>query len=150
AENQQVLVMNDLRGRVKLRTDGGFKTGREIVIAAMLGAEEYGFGTSAVVAIGCDMARQCHLNTCPTGIATQREDLRNKAFGHPDDVERRRAIMDLKATHVVHYFTHLATEVRETLATLGLRSLDEAIGRVDLLEQMAREPGSRGTLIDLK
>jgi glutamate synthase (ferredoxin) len=149
AETQQVLVLNDLRGRVKLRTDGGFKTGREIVIAALLGAEEYGFGTSAVVAIGCDMARQCHLNTCPTGIATQREDLRNKAFGHPDDRERRRAIMDLKATHIVHYFTHLATEVRETLAALGLRSLDEAIGRVDLLEQMAAAPGSRGTLVDL-
>ncbi len=149
AETQQVLVLNDLRGRVRLRTDGGFKTGREIVVAAMLGAEEFGFGTAAVVAIGCDMARQCHLNTCPTGIATQREDLRYKAFGDPNDLERRRAIVDHKANLVVHYFTHLATEVRAILASLGLRSLDEAVGRVDLLEQLPQEPGSRGRLVDL-
>src|SRR5579875_2252933 len=133
AETQQVLMLNDLRGRVRLRTDGGLKTGRDIVIAALLGAEEYGFGTSAVVAIGCDMARQCHLNTCPTGIATQREDLRWRAFGPPDDPARRRAIMEQKAQHLINYFTQMAQEVRELLASLGLRSLQEAIGRTDLL-----------------
>src|ERR671930_1506068 len=86
AETQQVLVMNDLRGRIRVRTDGGLKTGRDIVVGAMLGAEEFGFGTAAVVAIGCDMARQCHLNTCPTGIATQREDLRARFTGTTDMV----------------------------------------------------------------
>jgi glutamate synthase (NADPH/NADH) large chain/glutamate synthase (ferredoxin) len=121
AETQQVLVLNDLRGRVRLRTDGGLKTGRDVLIAAMLGAEEFGFGTSAVVAMGCDMARQCHLNTCPTGIATQREDLRQKFAGTPE--------------MVVNYFTFLAREIREQLAGLGFRSLDDIIGRVDYLEQ---------------
>jgi glutamate synthase (ferredoxin) len=150
AETQQVLVLNDLRGRVRLRTDGGLKTGRDVLVAALLGAEEYGFGTSAVVAIGCDMARQCHLNTCPTGIATQREDLRFKAFGDPHaDPARHRAIIDAKAQMVVHYFTHLAMEVRELLASLGLRSMEEAIGRVDLLVPAAAEPGSRAALLDL-
>src|SRR5205814_7632520 len=86
SETQQVLVMNDLRGRVRLRTDGGLKTGRDVVIAAMLGAEEFGVGTSAVVAMGCDMARASHLNTCPTGVATQREDLRAKFTGTPEMV----------------------------------------------------------------
>jgi glutamate synthase (ferredoxin) len=84
AETQQVLVINDLRGRIIVRTDGGIKTGRDVVVAAMLGAEEFGFGTAAVVSIGCDMARQCHLNTCPTGVATQREDLRAKFDGTPE------------------------------------------------------------------
>src|SRR3712207_3534548 len=105
AETQQVLVMNDLRGRIIVRTDGGLKTGRDVVVAAMLGAEEFGFGSAAVVAIGCDMARQCHLNTCPTGIATQRDDLRARFTGTPEQV--------------VHFFTHLAEEVREILAALG-------------------------------
>jgi glutamate synthase (ferredoxin) len=148
AETQQVLVLNDLRGRVRLRTDGGLKSGREIVVAAMLGAEEYGFGTSAVVAIGCDMARQCHMNTCPTGIATQRDDLRHREFGAPGTPERR-TIMEAKVQQAMHYFTHLATETREILAALGLRSLEEAIGRVDLLAPAAAEPGSRASLIDL-
>jgi glutamate synthase (ferredoxin) len=135
AETQQVLVMNDLRGRVRLRTDGGLKTGRDVVIATMLGAEELGFGTSAVVALGCDMARQCHLNTCPTGVATQRQDLRDKFEGTPE--------------MVVNYFTFLATEVREILASLGVRSLDEVVGRVDMLEQIDDLPRARETVLDL-
>ena len=121
AETQQVLVRNGLRGRVRLRTDGGLRRARDVVIAALLGAEEYGFGTASLVAIGCDMARQCHLNTCPTGIATQRADLRAKFKGTPDQV--------------IDFFVHLAEEIRGLLASLGLRSLDEAIGRVDLLRQ---------------
>jgi glutamate synthase domain-containing protein 2/glutamate synthase domain-containing protein 3 len=121
AETQQVLVRNGLRGRLRLRTDGGLRRGRDVLIAALLGAEEYGFGTASLVAIGCDMARQCHLNTCPTGIATQREDLRAKFKGTPDQV--------------IGFFVHLAEEIRELLASLGLRSIDEAIGRVDLLRQ---------------
>ena len=135
AETQQVLVMNDLRGRIVVRTDGGLKTGRDVVIAAMLGAEEFGFGTASVVALGCDMARQCHLNTCPTGIATQREDLRAKFTGTPEQV--------------IHYFTHLAEDVREILAELGCRKLDEVIGRSDLLERKPSEAGSRAALVDL-
>ena len=106
AETQQVLVQNNLRGRVTLRTDGGFRTGRDVLIAAMLGAEEYGFGTIALVALGCQMARQCHLNTCPVGIATQRADLRSKFTG--------------TAEEIVRFFTHIAEEVRELLAELGL------------------------------
>src|SRR5579871_6511481 len=121
AETQQVLVRNGLRRRLRLRTDGGLRRARDVVIAALLGAEEYGFGTASLVAIGCDMARQCHLNTCPTGIATQRADLRAKFKGTPEQV--------------VDFFVHLAEEIRELLASLGLRSLDEAIGRVDLLRQ---------------
>ncbi len=119
AEAQQVLVRNGLRGRVRLRTDGGFRRARDVVIAALLGAEEYGFGTAPLVALGCDMARQCHLNTCPTGIATQRAELRAKFKGTPDQV--------------ISFFIHLAEEVRLVLAELGLRSLQEAIGRVELL-----------------
>jgi glutamate synthase (NADPH/NADH) large chain/glutamate synthase (ferredoxin) len=121
SETQQVLVANGIRGRVKLRTDGGLKNGRDIVMAAMFGAEEYGFGTAALVAVGCKMARQCHLNTCPVGVATQREDLRAKFIGTPE--------------HVVNFFSSVAEEVRSTLASLGARSLDEVIGRVDLIRQ---------------
>jgi glutamate synthase (ferredoxin) len=120
AEAQQVLVANHLRSRVALRTDGGLRNGRDIVIAAILGAEEFGFGTGVLVALGCDMARQCHLNTCPTGIATQREDLRQKFEGRPE--------------HVVNWLFFIAGEVREHLARLGARSLDEVVGRVELLE----------------
>ena len=119
AEAHQVLVRQGLRDRVVLRTDGGLQTGRDVVIAALLGAEEYGFGTAALVAIGCDMARQCHLDTCPTGIATQREDLRAKFAGTPEQV--------------VAFFTALAEDVRRELARLGFRSLAEAIGRTDRL-----------------
>ena len=122
AEVQQVLVANRLRERVSLRTDGGLRTGRDVVIAAMLGAEEFGFGTGLLVALGCDMARQCHLNTCPTGIATQREDLRAKFEGRPE--------------HVVNWLIHIAEEVRAQLAAAGARSLDEVVGRVELLERV--------------
>ena len=120
AEAQQVLVSNRLRERVSLRTDGGLRNGRDIVIAALLGAEEFGFGTGVLVALGCDMARQCHLNTCPTGIATQSEDLRAKFEGRPE--------------HVVNYLFFIAHEVRQHLAKLGARTLEEVVGRVELLE----------------
>src|SRR5256886_8523042 len=122
AETQQVLVASRLRERVSLRTDGGLRSGRDIVIAALLGAEEFGFGTGLLVALGCDMARQCHLNTCPTGIATQREDLRAKFEGRPE--------------HVVNYLFLIAGEVREHLAQLGARSVGEVVGRVQLLAQV--------------
>jgi len=119
AEVQQVLRVNRLRGRVKLRVDGGFKTGHDVVVAALLGADEYAFGTAALFAEGCIMARACHRDTCPVGVATQRRDLRDKFAGTPQTVAA--------------YFLMVAEEVRELLASLGLRSLDDAIGRVDLL-----------------
>jgi glutamate synthase (NADPH/NADH) large chain len=122
SEAQQVLIHNGLRGRVRLRTDGGLRTARDIVMAALLGADEFAFGTSVLVALGCDMARQCHLNTCPTGIATQRPELRAKFRGKPE--------------HLVRFFDELAAEVRQLLATLGLPSLAAATGRTDLLEQI--------------
>lgn len=122
AEAQQVLRQNGMRGRVRLRTDGGLTTARDVLIAALLGADEYAFGTAVLVSLGCDMARQCHLNTCPTGIATQRPELRAKFRGKPD--------------HVVSFFTGLAEELRGLLAQYGLRSIADAIGRTDLLEQV--------------
>ena len=118
-ETQQVLVMNDLRGRVKLRTDGGIRTGRDVVIATMLGADEVGFGTVALLAMGCEMARQCHLNSCPVGVATQREDLIGKFNGTVETV--------------VNYFTFVGTEVREILASIGVRSLNDIIGHPEFL-----------------
>jgi glutamate synthase (NADPH/NADH) large chain len=124
SEVNQVLTLNRLRHRVVLRTDGGIKTGRDVVIASMLGAEEYGVGTAGLVAMGCIMVRQCHSNTCPVGICTQRPDLREKFEGTPD--------------RVVNLFSFIAEEVREVLASLGLRSLEEAIGRSDLLHQVSR------------
>ncbi len=134
AETQQTLVMNGLRSRVRLRTDGGIKTPEDVVMAAMLGAEEYGFGTSVLIAIGCDMARQCHLNSCPTGIATQKEELRAKFAGTPE--------------MVANYFTLLAEGVREVLAALGARTIDELVGRSDLLTQRTDLTG-RAELLDL-
>jgi len=125
AEAQQVLIHNGLRGRVRLRTDGGLRTARDILIAALLGADEFAFGTSVLVALGCDMARQCHLNTCPTGIATQRPELRAKFRGKPE--------------HVVRFFEELAQELQQLLASLGLPSLAAATGRTDLLEQVRYE-----------
>ncbi len=121
AEAQQVLLANGLRERVRLRVDGGLRTERDVLIAAMLGADEFAFGTSVLVALGCDMARQCHLNTCPTGIATQRPELRAKFRGKPENVAQ--------------WFFAMATAVRRELAALGLPSLEAAIGRTDLLEQ---------------
>jgi glutamate synthase domain-containing protein 2/glutamate synthase domain-containing protein 1/glutamate synthase domain-containing protein 3 len=119
AEAHQVLVANGLRAGVTLETDGGLRTGRDVVVAAMLGAERFGFGTLAVLALGCKMVRQCHLNTCPVGIATQNEELRAKFGG--------------AAEHVVTLFRFLAEEVRRHLATLGVRTLGEIVGRGDLL-----------------
>ena len=124
SEVHQVLTMNDLRGKVVLRTDGGLKTGRDVVMAAMLGADEYGIGTSALIAMGCIMVRQCHSNTCPVGVCTQRDDLRAKFEGTPEKV--------------VQLFTHIAEEVREILAYLGFSTLEEVIGRTDLLSQVSR------------
>jgi glutamate synthase domain-containing protein 3 len=121
AEVQQTLMVNDLRGRVKLRVDGGLKTGRDVAIAAMLGAEEYGFGTAPLVALGCVMARQCHQNTCPVGVATQRDDLRERFPGKPENV--------------VAFFLFVAEQVRHILSELGLTRLDELVGRVDLLHR---------------
>ncbi|HEY6948500.1 MAG TPA: glutamate synthase-related protein, partial [Gemmatimonadales bacterium] len=135
AEAQATLVRNGLRHRIEVRTDGGLKTGRDVVIAALLGAEAYGFGTAALVAIGCAMARQCHLNTCPTGIATQRPDLRAKFKG--------------TAEQVITYFTLLAEEVREILASMGFRSLDEIVGRNDLLERVEHPEVPRAQMLDL-
>ena len=127
AEAQQVLMANGMRGRVRLRTDGGLATARDVLIAALLGADEYAFGTAVLVAIGCDMARQCHLNTCPTGIATQRPELRAKFRGKPE--------------HIVGFFTELAADLRRMLAHYGLASLESAVGRVDLLEQVRSDGG---------
>ena len=115
----RVLVARGSRHRVILQTDGGFKTGRDVAMAAALGAQEYGFGTAALVAIGCVMARQCHLNSCPAGIATQKPELRAKYEGTPDQV--------------IAYFRMVAEDVRRILASLGLRTLDDLVGRVDLL-----------------
>lgn len=125
AEAQQVLVANRLRSRVRLRTDGGLKTGRDVVIAAMLGAEAYGFGMAAVVVVGCIMLRKCHCNTCSVGIATQDPELRKLFPGQPE--------------HIVNYMQFVANEVREHLARLGAHSLDDIIGRVDMLEQVTAE-----------
>jgi glutamate synthase (ferredoxin) len=133
AETQQALVANGLRSRVKLRVDGGMKTGRHVVMAAILGANEYGFGSAALVALACVMARQCHLNTCPVGVATQREDLRMRFPSEPD--------------RLVNYLRFVAQHVRELLAELGFRSLDEIIGRTELLEPRPyRVPGRQGSL----
>ena len=121
AETQQTLRINELRGRVRLRVDGGIKSGRDVVVAALLGADEYSFGTAALLAEGCIMVRTCHLDTCPVGIATQRPELRAKFAGTPEMLEA--------------YLAHVAEEIRHILAGLGLRSLDDAIGRTDLLSQ---------------
>ncbi len=127
AETQQTLVANGLRSRARIRVDGGIKSGRDVVMAALLGADEVSFGTAVLIAEGCIMVRTCHLDTCPTGIATQRPELRAKFAG--------------TAEMVVAYLTYVAEEVRRILASLGLRSLEEAIGRVDLLRQ--RHAGER-------
>ncbi len=124
AEAHQILSLNNLRNKVTLRTDGGLRTGRDIVIAAMLGAEEYGIGTASLVAMGCIMVRQCHSNTCPVGVCVQDEALRKKFTGSPEKV--------------VNLMSFIAEDVREILASLGLSSLDEAIGRTDLLAQVSR------------
>ena len=120
AETHQTLVMNNLRSRVVLQTDGQLKTGRDIAIAALLGAEEYGFATAPLITLGCIMMRKCHMNTCPVGIATQDPELRKKFKGKPE--------------HVVNYLFLVAEELRKIMANLGLRTVNEMIGRVDLLD----------------
>ncbi|MCD8394208.1 MAG: glutamate synthase large subunit [Bacteroidales bacterium] len=119
AETQQTLVLNNLRGQVKLQVDGQLKTARDVVIMAMLGAEEFGFATSALIVLGCVMMRKCHLNTCPVGVATQNPELRKRFTG--------------RSEYLITFFKFLAQEIRETLAEMGVRSLDEIIGRSDLL-----------------
>ncbi|HEV7805136.1 MAG TPA: glutamate synthase large subunit, partial [Solirubrobacteraceae bacterium] len=119
AETQQTLLRNDLRSRIIVQTDGQLKTGRDVVVAAMLGADEMGFSTAPLIAAGCIMMRACHLNTCPVGIATQDPELRKRFKGTPE--------------HVVNYFFFVAEEVREIMASLGIRSMDELVGRSDLL-----------------
>jgi len=120
AETQQVLVLNDLRSRITVQTDGKLQTGRDVAIAALLGAEEFGFSTAPLVAMGCIMMRKCHLNTCPVGIATQDPILRKKFQGKPE--------------HVINYFFFVAEQVRELMARLGFRRMDEMIGRSDMLD----------------
>src|SRR2546421_3911016 len=120
-DTQRMLVGNGLRGRVRLRVDGGIKTGRDVVVAALLGADEVSFGTALLLAEGCLMVRSCHLDTCPVGIATQRPDLRAKFAGTPDAIET--------------YLLFVAEEIRHLLAELGLRTFDEAVGRTDLLQR---------------
>ena len=121
AEVHQTLLLNGLRRRTIIQADGGLRTGRDVIVAALLGAEEYGFATAPLVAAGCIMMRKCHLNTCPVGIATQDPVLRGRFTGTPE--------------HVINYLFFVAEEVREILASLGLRSVDEAVGRTDLLDQ---------------
>lgn len=134
SETQQTLVRNGLRGQVRLQTDGQIKTGRDVVLMALLGAEEFGFGTTALIVLGCVMMRKCNLNTCPTGIATQDERLRKIFLGRVD--------------HLVNYFTFLAEEVREHLAALGFRSLDEVIGRTELLRKKEISPTAKAAQLD--
>jgi len=123
-EVNQILTLNGLRHKVTLRTDGGLKTGRDVVMAAMMGAEEFGIGTTSLVAMGCIMVRQCHSNTCPVGVCTQDKDLRKKFTGTPEKV--------------INLFTFIAEEVREILSNLGFKNLNEIIGRTDLLKQVSR------------
>ena len=120
AETQQTLVMNDLRGRISVQVDGGLRTGRDVVVGALLGADEFGFATAPLIASGCIMMRKCHLNTCPVGIATQDPELRKKFTGRPE--------------HVVNYFFYVAEEVREMMAVMGFRTLNEMIGQTDMLD----------------
>ena len=120
AETHQTLVLNDLRSRVRLETDGKLMTGRDVVIAALLGAEEFGFATAPLITLGCIMMRKCHLNTCPVGVATQDPELRAKFTGKPE--------------HVVNYFFMVAEDARNIMSELGVRTIDELVGRVDMLE----------------
>src|SRR5438445_7549331 len=120
AETQQTLVLNKLRGRIAVQADGQMKTGRDVVIGALLGADEFGFATAPLVVEGCIMMRKCHLNTCPVGIATQDPELIRKFAGKPE--------------HVISYFFFVAEEVREWMAKLGLRKFEEMVGRADLLD----------------
>jgi glutamate synthase domain-containing protein 2/glutamate synthase domain-containing protein 1/glutamate synthase domain-containing protein 3 len=136
AETQQTLVLHDLRSRVRLQVDGQLKTGRDVVVAGLLGAEEMGFSTAPLIALGCIMMRVCHLNTCPVGIATQDPELRRRFAGSPE--------------HVINYFFLVAEEAREIMASLGIRRFDELVGRTDLLETDPVAPTKKAELLDLK
>ena len=120
AETHQTLVMNGLRGRIAVQVDGGLRTGRDVIIGALLGADEFGFATAALISEGCIMMRKCHLNTCPVGVASMDPELRKRFTGQPE--------------HVVNFFTYIATEVREIMAELGFRTINEMIGRRDILD----------------
>ncbi len=135
AETQQVLLLNDLRGRIKVQTDGKLQTGRDVVIAALLGAEEFGFATTPLIAMGCIMMRKCHLNTCSVGIATQDPVLRARFTGQPE--------------HVVNFFFFIAEQIREHMAKLGFRTMDEMIGRVDKIEASLADAHWKAKGIDL-
>ena len=121
AETQQTLVLNELRSRIAVQVDGGLRTGRDVIVARFSGADEFGFATAPLIAAGCIMMRKCHLNTCPVGVATQDPELRKRFTGKPE--------------HVINYFFFVAEEVRELMAALGFRSLDEMIGRTELLDK---------------
>ena len=135
SEAHQTLMLNHLRGRVRLQTDGQLKTGRDVAVAALLGAEEYGFATIPLIAIGCIMMRKCHLNTCPVGIATQNPELRKKFQGQPE--------------HVINYFFFVAEELRKIMAELGFRKIDEMIGRTDMLKQRSDIKHWKARKVDL-
>ena len=136
SETQQTLVLNGLRGQVVLQADGQLKTGRDIILMALMGAEEYGFATSALIVLGCVMMRKCHQNTCPVGVATQNEELRKRFHG--------------RSEYLVNFFTFLAQEVREYLAEMGFTKMDDIIGRTDLIERksVAGDPNPKHALID--
>ena len=135
AEVHQTLIMNDLRSRVTLQTDGGLKTGRDVIIAALLGAEEFGFSTAPLISLGCIMMRKCHLNTCPVGIATQNKILRQKFNGQPE--------------HVINYLFLVAEEARAIMARLGIKSIDDLVGRTDLLSTEKVKQHWKSSQLDL-
>lgn len=135
AEIQQTLVLNNLRGKVRLQADGQMKSPHDVMVTALLGAEEYGFGTAALVVLGCCMDRKCHTNTCPKGIATQNPELRKKFAGQPE--------------RLINYFRFMAHEIRRRLAGMGYRSLNEIVGRADLLRMRQQEAGSKASKLDL-
>src|SRR5262249_47189670 len=135
AETQQTLLRNKLRDRIVVQVDGQLKTGRDVIIAALLGAEEFGFASAPLVVSGCIMMRVCHLDTCPVGVATQNPELRKRFTGKPE--------------FVVNFFEFIAEEVREYLAALGLRSIEEAVGRVDLLDTALAVPHWKAAGLDL-
>jgi glutamate synthase domain-containing protein 3 len=135
AEAQQVLLLNDLRGRIRVQTDGKLQTGRDVVIAALLGAEEFGFATTPLITMGCIMMRKCHLNTCPVGIATQDPVLRARFTGQPE--------------HVINFFFFIAEQVRQQMARLGFRTVDEMVGRVDKIDASIADAHWKAKGIDL-
>ncbi len=121
AETHQTLVINRLRGRIAVQVDGGLRTGRDVVVGALLGADEFGFATAPLIAAGCIMMRKCHLNTCPVGVATQDPVLRARFTGKPE--------------HVINYFFFVAEEVRELMASMGVRTMDEMVGQTEWLNK---------------